>query len=67
LLLVEVQDKMVEMNANQDELREGCDQWRIRERILMDQRWSRGGVSGLSCYLFRTRKPAPPAYSHGLS
>jgi hypothetical protein len=33
-----VRDKLVDIRANQDELRQGRDQWRSREHILMDQR-----------------------------
>jgi hypothetical protein len=39
-----MQDKLAEMSANRNELRQGRDQWRSRaERILMDQRKSGGG------------------------
>ena len=41
-----MQDKLAEMRANRDELRQGRDQWRSRaERILMDQRESDSGGS----------------------
>ena len=43
-LLGDMQDKLAEMSANRNELRQGRDQWRSRaERILMDQRKSGGG------------------------
>ena len=38
-LLANVQNRLSDMRANRDELRQGCDQWRSRvERILIDQR-----------------------------
>lgn len=38
-LLAEVLDKLAEVEASQDELRQDCDEWRGRaERLLTDQR-----------------------------
>jgi hypothetical protein len=39
-----MQDKLVEMRANRDGLRQGRDQWRSQaERLVMDQRDFGGG------------------------
>jgi hypothetical protein len=45
-VLADGQNRLSEIRANRDELREGRDQWRSgTKRILMDQRESGGGTA----------------------